>query len=274
MATKYLSQDVEAVLMEHPAVADAAVIAIPHATLGEDVAAAVVLSEGARASESELRLFAATRLAAFKVPRRIVLIDSIPRTSTGKARRGVLAEQLRSQKPQSDLGMTPALAPVENVLVDIWCRILGVEHMEVHDDFFALGGDSLTATEMLTESQRRLQTGSELLGRVDFFDSPTIQALARIVVECGANPGGEPAAGNRILALRTTGSRLPFFCFPASAQDPYYLRHFSKNLDEEQPFFVVCHSEPVRDKRIVPVADLARFRWKPFGGLGRRVHIF
>jgi thioesterase domain-containing protein len=111
---------------------------------------------------------------------------------------------------------------------------------------------------MLTESQRRLHTGNELLARVDFFDSATIETLARLVVECGANPEGEPEPANRLLALRSTGSRPPFFCFPASAQDPYYLRHFSKSLDEEQPFFVVCHSNPIRDKRIVPVTDLAR----------------
>ncbi len=262
---KIFPQDVEAVLMGHPAVADAAACSIPHATLGEDVAAAVVLREGACVSESELRQFAATQLAPFKVPRRILSIDSIPRTSTGKPRRGILSEQLRAQKPLRDSPASPSLAPVESalprvesVLIDIWRRILGVEHIVSHDDFFALGGDSLAVVAMLTESQSRLHTGNELLGRVDFFDSPTIETLARIVVECGATFEGEPAPANRIIPLRSTGARLPFFCFPASAQDPYYLRHFSKSLDDDQPFFVVCHSDPVRDKRIVPVADLAR----------------
>jgi acyl-CoA synthetase (AMP-forming)/AMP-acid ligase II/thioesterase domain-containing protein len=255
---KISPQDVEAVLMGHPAVADAAACAIPHATLGEDVAAAVVLREGASASESELREFAARRLAPFKVPRRIVLIDSIPRTSTGKPRRGILSEQLRSQKSLRDSQATSAIAPIERVLIDIWRRVLGVEHIEVRDDFFALGGDSLAVAAMLAQAQQRLQTGTELLARVDFFDNPTIQTLARIVVECGANPEGEPESRNRILSLRTTGSRLPFFCFPASAQDPYYLRHFSKSLGDEQPFFVVCPSDSLRDNRIVPVVDLAR----------------
>jgi thioesterase domain-containing protein len=91
---------------------------------------------------------------------------------------------------------------------------------------------------------------------VDFFDTPTIETLARIVLECGA-PAQPDTAPNRILALRKTGSRVPFFCFPASAQDPYYLRHFSKSLDAEQPFFVVCHTDPVRDKRLLSVEDLA-----------------
>jgi len=74
-------------------VADAAVFAIAHETLGEDVAAAVVLRAGATASEVELRKFAATRLAAFKVPRRIIFLDALPRKVTGKPQRTVLAEQ-------------------------------------------------------------------------------------------------------------------------------------------------------------------------------------
>ena len=93
---KILPQGVEEVLAAHPAVADAAVFAVAHPTLGEDIAAAIVLREGAFASALELRRFAATRLAAFKVPRRIEFLDKIPRTSTGKAQRSLLAEQCRT----------------------------------------------------------------------------------------------------------------------------------------------------------------------------------
>jgi acyl-CoA synthetase (AMP-forming)/AMP-acid ligase II len=92
---KILPQGVEDVLAEHPAVADAAVFAVAHPTLGEDIAAAVVLREGAAATALELRRFAATKLAAFKVPRRIEFLDTIPRTSTGKAQRSLLAERFR-----------------------------------------------------------------------------------------------------------------------------------------------------------------------------------
>ena len=257
---KIAPQEVEAALMGHPAVAEAAACAIPHTTLGEDVFAAVVLRPGISASEPELRQFAASKLAPFKVPRRIVLIESIPRTSTGKPKRGVLAEQLRSPLHRTSRGQL--LEPVESVLIDIWRRILGVQQIDVFDDFFALGGDSLAAAVMLTEAQRVLRTSTELLARVDFFDNPTIENLASIVaqivaqIECVA-PEQPVAASNRILALRKNGSRTPFFCFPASAQDPYYLRHFSQSLDTEQPFFAVCHADPVRGKRLLSVQDLA-----------------
>ena len=98
---KILPQGVEEVLAAHPAVADAAVFAVAHPTLGEDVAAAVVLREGASATALELRRFAATQLAAFKVPRPDEFLDQIPRTSTGKAQRSLLAERFR--KPASSL---------------------------------------------------------------------------------------------------------------------------------------------------------------------------
>lgn len=90
---KILPQEVDEVLAGHPAVAEAAMFAVPHETLGEDVAAAVVLHSGAAASELELRRFAATRLAAFKVPRRIMFVEALPRNVTGKPQRAVLAEQ-------------------------------------------------------------------------------------------------------------------------------------------------------------------------------------
>jgi len=95
---KIIPQEVDDALAGHPAVAEAAVFAVAHQTLGEDVAAAVVLRAGAAATEPELRRFAATRLAAFKVPRRIVFVDTLPRTLTGKPQRAVLAEQFGRRK--------------------------------------------------------------------------------------------------------------------------------------------------------------------------------
>ncbi len=94
---KIIPQGVEDVLAAHPAVAEAAVFAVAHPTLGEDVVAAVVLHDGAALTALELRRFAATRLAPFKVPRRIEFLDRIPRTSTGKPQRSLLAEQFRNR---------------------------------------------------------------------------------------------------------------------------------------------------------------------------------
>ncbi len=91
---KISPREVDDVLMMHPAIAQAVVFAVPHDKLGEDVAAAIVLREGEEASERDIRDFAATRLAPFKVPRKIVLLDEIPKGATGKLQRIGLAEKL------------------------------------------------------------------------------------------------------------------------------------------------------------------------------------
>jgi acyl-CoA synthetase (AMP-forming)/AMP-acid ligase II len=86
--------EVDTVMMDHPAVAQIVTFAIPHDKLGEEVAAAVILQEGASATEQELRDFASGRLAAFKVPRKIVFLAEIPKSATGKLQRIGLAEKL------------------------------------------------------------------------------------------------------------------------------------------------------------------------------------
>ena len=83
--------EVEAVLREHPAVADAGVFARPHAGWGDAVTARVVLRPGAQATGEELRAFAAERLARFKVPKAVELADALPRTESGKLLRRELA---------------------------------------------------------------------------------------------------------------------------------------------------------------------------------------
>jgi len=85
---------VDAVLLDHPAVQQAVCFAMPHSKLGEDVAAAVVLRPGESVDESGLRAFAGERLAAFKVPRKIVFLDEVPKGATGKLQRIGLAAKL------------------------------------------------------------------------------------------------------------------------------------------------------------------------------------
>jgi acyl-CoA synthetase (AMP-forming)/AMP-acid ligase II len=91
---KVSPREVDDVLMDHPAVALAVTFAIPHKTLGEEVGAAIVLKDGAEATPDDLRRFAAGRLAAFKVPRRVLILDDIPKGATGKLQRIGLAGKL------------------------------------------------------------------------------------------------------------------------------------------------------------------------------------
>jgi long-chain acyl-CoA synthetase len=85
-------REVEEALYEHPSVAEVAVVGIPHDSLGEEVGAAVALKPGLSATPEELQAFAKERVAAYKYPRRVWLVDQLPKGPTGKILR-------RSVKP-------------------------------------------------------------------------------------------------------------------------------------------------------------------------------
>jgi acyl-CoA synthetase (AMP-forming)/AMP-acid ligase II len=86
--------EVDAILMDHPAIQQVVTFAVPHPKLGEEVAAAVVLREGESVDPQAIRAFAQERLADFKVPRKVVILDEIPKGATGKMQRIGLAEKL------------------------------------------------------------------------------------------------------------------------------------------------------------------------------------
>jgi acyl-CoA synthetase (AMP-forming)/AMP-acid ligase II len=91
---KISPREVDEVLMDHPAVAQCVTFALPHDKLGEEVAALVVLRDGATAGEAELREFVGRRLADFKVPKKILFRAEIPKGATGKLQRIGLAQKL------------------------------------------------------------------------------------------------------------------------------------------------------------------------------------
>lgn len=86
--------EVDEVIMDHPAVAQCVTFAMPHKSLGEEVAAAVVLREGQEASEADIRQFLRERLADYKIPRKVLILEEIPKGATGKLQRIGLAEKL------------------------------------------------------------------------------------------------------------------------------------------------------------------------------------
>ena len=82
--------EVERVLASHPAVAEAAVVGVTHAELGEEVAGFVALRPGAAASAEELIAWCRERLAAYKYPRSVAILDRLPRNATGKVAKSEL----------------------------------------------------------------------------------------------------------------------------------------------------------------------------------------
>ena len=86
--------EVDSILLDHPEIKQVVTFAVPHPKLGEEVAAAVVLSEGSKSDEKDIRGFAKEKMADFKVPRQIVILNEIPKGATGKMQRIGMAEKL------------------------------------------------------------------------------------------------------------------------------------------------------------------------------------
>jgi acyl-CoA synthetase (AMP-forming)/AMP-acid ligase II len=91
---KISPREIDEAILDHPAIRQVVAFAVPHPKLGEEIAAAAVLRLGMTATPEEIRAFAAERLADFKVPRKILLMDDIPKGPTGKLQRIGMAEKL------------------------------------------------------------------------------------------------------------------------------------------------------------------------------------
>lgn len=173
--------EVDQALLEHPLVKQAVTFPVANDLLGEEVAAVVVLSGDGTVAERELREFVSSRLAAFKVPRQILMVSDIPKGLFGKIQRSRLAAALqvqpRDQGAPSDARQYVAPRTEEEVLLaGLWSRILGVDVVGIDDDFFRLGGDSVLATQLVSHVRQIL--GVEL-SPIAMFDTPTIAGLVR-----------------------------------------------------------------------------------------------
>jgi len=223
---KISPREVDEVLMDHPAIAQAVTFAVPHLTLGEDVAAAVVLRENASVTEKEMREFTAARLANFKVPTQVVIVDEIPKGATGKLQRIGLAEKLGLVPNQERLKLerdfvTPR-DPLELQLTKMWEKILDVQPIGVKANFFELGGNSLLAVDLLSEIEKRF---SKNLSLTTLFQAPTIEQIARTLRHEGLS-----VPKSLVIPLQPFGSKPPFFCHGASLA-------MALHVGADQPFY-------------------------------------
>jgi oxalate---CoA ligase len=195
---KISPDEIEDMLLGHPGVSQAVAFAVPHGSLGQEVAAAVVRGAGEPVTEPELRAHALARLAPFKIPKRIVFVTEIPRGPSGKIRRVDLAARLgvglpgaegqpesappppRAAPPEPMDAPSPltrlARAEWEEALRVVWQEVLRVERIGRTDNLFLdHGADSLSALSALEMLERRVGVAIE----ADVFAREvTIQAQA------------------------------------------------------------------------------------------------
>jgi amino acid adenylation domain-containing protein len=174
---KVSPREVDEVLLTHPAVAEALTFAMPDGRLGEEIAAAVVLKSGENATEQVLAEFVANRLADFKVPRRIVVLDEIPKGPTGKPQRIGMATRLGIEKSGEEAAR-PLIQPrteTEHALAAIWREVLRIDSVASSDRFLQIGGDSILAAQVIARIRQRWGKEVSILA---FFSSTTLADMA------------------------------------------------------------------------------------------------
>ncbi len=195
---KIAPSEIDEALLEHPAIEQVLTFAIPHPTLGEDVGAAVTLHDGADVNETELRTYLFQHLADFKIPTQILIVDEIPQGPTGKARRLDLAQRLGDR-------LRPAVVRPETVTQEavcrIWKEVLGVDEIGILDNFFTIGGDSLSAARVLSRVNSRFNLQMSLRSA---FEAPRLLDFAQRIeeeilteIEGSANDGSAETGGMR-----------------------------------------------------------------------------
>lgn len=187
-------REVDDALLAQHGVFEAASFPVPHRTLGEDVAAAVVLREGFQISDNQIQKGVAAVLAPFKVPRQIIFLPALPRNAVGKIDRRQLAIDAADQLQQQGMAAAPlgSLSPtdLESLIAAIWAQELGLDSVGLLDDFVALGGDSLASLRVVlaVEAATNLALPNDLATQLT-----TVRAMAALVAAKGrARAGSAP----------------------------------------------------------------------------------
>ncbi len=178
--------EIEAVLVAHPAVSQVVVTASA-APGGNAVhlAAFFVATDSAAPSSEELRGFLAERLPAFMVPAAFVPLKSLPRTSTGKVDRRALPSFAEVAAQALPVYAAPRTA-VEEILARIYAEVLGVERVGIHDDFFALGGNSILVTRLASRVRRAFRLELPLR---EMFEAVSVAEMAELLTRYEPVPG-------------------------------------------------------------------------------------
>ena len=175
--SKVIPNEIDAVLLQHPDIAAAVSFGLPHSNLGEDVAVAVLLRKGAILRTEEIIQFVRARIAEFKVPSRVFIVDDFPKTATGKIRRTQLAEQFQRKLEEQRRETAPILDGDQGDLADIWQELLG--HRPGHDDnFFDSGGNSILLTRLYEKLKQRWGKPGNI---IDLIDCPTPASQAKLI---------------------------------------------------------------------------------------------
>lgn len=171
-----LPAEIDAAIQSIPGVGEAAAFAVPHSRLGDELVAAVVRSSGSEIDAAHIRSALLRKVGRRAVPRQIYFLDRLPRTDAGKIKRQQLAQEFGPLKSSDSVTPRTAVTPLQVALESMWRTLLSTDRMDVNDDFFLLGGDSLLGARLLTQVKEVF--GAELAIETLFTEASTVAGMA------------------------------------------------------------------------------------------------
>lgn len=268
---KLSATEVEQILLDNPAVMQAAVFSIPHDTLGEDIGAVIALSPDMDSDEATVREHLAQRLSSYKIPRHLLFVGTLPLLASGKIDKKRCREQFLTNQPIGQVRKARSAIGAEIALV--WSTVLNQPKPLDNDDFFDAGGDSLAAHTFLLNLEERLHV--KLPANI-LFESPTFSelesAVARLIASSprdqdedqvfrsiravtAAWPGTRANENSLIVGLGDVGEKKPFFFCVNGSQD--YLQ-LAQKMDSERPFYAMRNLNLLPEKSLENSKKLAK----------------
>jgi amino acid adenylation domain-containing protein len=226
--------EIENTLLQHPDIRETIVSLDSQETT---LVAYCVLKPEATATSQQLRNFLKTKLPAYEVPQTFVFLDSLPLTPNGKLDRQALSDTPLNKGGRGDLTLTQetreALLPpqdrLEWQLSQIWSNILNVKPIGRDENFFDLGGNSLSALRLFEQIQTVFRKSLPL---ATLFQAPTIAELASLMLD-----RGWLASWSSLVPIQPHGSEPPFFCVHAIGGNVLSYQMLAKALGKERPVY-------------------------------------
>lgn len=199
--------EIEAAMREHPAVARALAVLRTDDLRHPRLVAYWVPRNGEHVTEYQLRAFLAERLPATMIPAAFMALDSLPLNANGKLDRGSLPAPYSTRwgrRSEKDSWANPQDAPIADRLFEAWSHALGHNNFDVDDHFVMVGGNSLVATRLVSDLDRRYALSLPITFPLLY---PTIREQSTFL----ASPGSEPIARSCLVTLQNEGDRAPLY---------------------------------------------------------------
>jgi enterobactin synthetase component F len=227
--------EIESALLRQSGIAQAAVVVertADTATPSARLVAYLVAGDGAaRMDSASLRRSLSTMLLPQMIPSWFHYLDALPRTPNGKLdRRALPRPEAEVLVGQASAHVSPQ-TPTEQMLAEVWKTVLGVEDIGIHDNFFDLGGDSLSAVQLITALTEK---GADLsLGNL--FSVPTIAGLVPLF----DGAAHAPNSLGELLPIRTAGDAAPIFCIHPVLGVGWSFATLAPHLPQRHPIYAL-----------------------------------